>query len=534
MARFGRIFLLIVSVVALVALVFPVTSHAAADRTLTVMHTASTYNRIQEFKPFKQGPQGGAARLATVAKEIRTAHPNAILVSGGNDIMGTPMFAQYGGVASGEVMSRLKYSVALANQLDIMAGGNTEGFKGYQSVANYPLVIANLDLSNLPDLKVVPNTILNVNGLQVGVFGMANERATSLGSFGQSATVRDTDKTVEENLAYFADKGVDIVVLISSLGVARDKAIAEKYGGQNGLDIIVGNDSSTVLGDAADLVPGSKPLGPYPLVVNADTKPVAMVYGGQFGIYLGELNVTFDDKGILTKWDGKLHWLNESVKPDPEMKQYVDGLAAGIVMDKIIIGETTGDLYGSFQEYTWKENPLANLYSDAYLEFGKPFGAQIGLVNSGSVWATISAGKITLADLYKIHPFTNWLIIMDLTGDQLWAALENGVSKYGENVQGSGRFIAASNLTYRYDPTKEAGHRILEILVDGKPLDLKATYSIATNSFMADGGDDFTMLRQGSNIFNTGISITDLLQQYIQKHSPITPPALGRIEMVGK
>jgi 5'-nucleotidase / UDP-sugar diphosphatase len=530
MARFGRILF----IVALIALALPVSSHAAADRSLTVMHTASTYNRIQEFKPFKQGPQGGAARRATVLKELRAAHPNSILVSGGNDVMGTPMFAQYGGVASGEVMSRLKYDVALANQLDIMAGGNTEGFKGYQSVANYPLVNANLDLSNLPDLKVTPNTILEVNGLKVGVFGLANERATSLGSFGQSATMRNTDQTVEENLTYFAGKGVDIVMLISSLGVARDREVAEKYGGKQGLDIIVGNDSSTVLGDPADLAKGAKPLGPYPLVVNPDTKPVAIVYGGTFGTYLGELNVTFDDNGVLSKWGGKLHFLDEKVQPDPDMQKYVDGLAAGIVMDKIIVGETTGQLYGSFQEFSWKENPLADLYADAYLEFGKPFGAQIGLVNGGSVWATINEGKITLADLYRIHPFTNWLIIMDLKGDQLLAALENGVSKYGESVQGSGRFVQVANLTYTYDPTKEVGRRVSDVMVAGNALDLKATYSIATNNFMADGGDDFTMLRQGSNIFNTGISITDLLQQYIQAHSPITPPAVNRIKMVGK
>jgi 5'-nucleotidase / UDP-sugar diphosphatase len=534
MARFGRILFLIFSLVALVALTLPVTSHAAAARSLTVLHTASTYNRIQDFKPFKQGPTGGAARRATVLKQIRAADPNTLLVSAGNDVMGTPMFAQYGGVASGEVMSRLKYDVALANQLDIMAGGNTEGFKGYQSVVNYPLVNANLDLTNLPELKVSPNTILTINGNKVGVFGMANERATSLGSFGQSASVRDTDKTIEENLTYFADKGVDIVVMISSLGVARDNEVAQKYGGKKGLDIIVGNDSSTVLGDPADLAPGTKPLSAYPIMVNAEKAPVAIVYGGNFGVYLGELDATFGDDGMLSKATGKLHWLNEKVEPDPEMQKYVDGLAAGVVMDKIIIGETTGDLWGSFQEFSWKENPLANLYADAFLEFGKPFGAQIGLVNGGAVWASIAEGKITLADLYKIQPFTNWLIIMDLKGDQLWAAIENGVSKYGENVQGSGRFVAASNLTYTYDPTKEVGHRVQDVQVNGQPIDLKATYTIATSNFMADGGDDFTMLKAGSNIFNTGISVTDLLQQYFEAHSPITPPALGRVTVVGK
>src|SRR5258708_35870831 len=124
-------------ILALVGIFFLVSTHvstyAATERSLTILHTANTYNRIQEFKPFKQGPQGGAARQAAIIKQVRSAHPNTILLSAGNDVMGTPMFAQYGGVASGEVMSRLTYNAALANQMDLMADGESEGVKGYRS-----------------------------------------------------------------------------------------------------------------------------------------------------------------------------------------------------------------------------------------------------------------------------------------------------------------------------------------------------------------------------------------------------------------
>src|SRR5579871_95909 len=247
-------------VLALIAVFIPVsfqtsTTRAAAARSLTILHTANTYNHIQEFKPFKQGAQGGAARQAAIIKQVRSAHPNTILLSAGNDVMGTPMFAQYGGVASGEVMSRLTYNAALANQMDLMAGGTIEGFKGYQSVVNYALVNSNLDLSSLQGVNVPSNTVLNVNGLKVGVFGLSNERAISLANFGQSITARDTDKAIQDNLDSFAKQGVDIVVLLSSMGVDRDKQVAAKYGGKNGIDIIVGNAGAAVAGDPADLAP---------------------------------------------------------------------------------------------------------------------------------------------------------------------------------------------------------------------------------------------------------------------------------------
>lgn len=530
MARFGRMLLLLT----LVSLCFPRNSQAANSRSLTVLYTGNTFNHIQEFKPFKQPVQGGVARLATAVKELRAAHPNTILVSGGNDVMGTPMFAQYGGTASGEVMSRVKYDVALANQMDIMAGGNTEGFTAYQSVVNYPLINANLDLSNLPNMHIAPNTVLTINGLKVGVFGLASERAVSLANFGQSITVHKTNQVIEDNLAQFASQGVDIVIMISSLGMDQDRAVAEKYGGKKGISIILGSAGSNVLGDPADLAPGAKPIGPFPIVVNDKTSPVLIVYSGQFGSYLAELTVTLGDNGLLMDWGGKLHFLGENVQPDPEMQKYVNSLVAGIVMDKIVIGETTGELYGSFQDYPWKENPLANLYADAFLEYGKPFGAQVALVNSGAVWGSIPAGKITVADLYRIQPFTNWLIVMDLKGDQLLAALENGVSKVGESVQqGSGRFLHVSGMNYSYDVTNPVGHRILDVTIGDKPLDLTASYTVAVNSFMSDGGDDFSMLRQGSNIFNTGLSITDLLQEYIKVHSPVTPSSVVRIKSGG-
>src|SRR5258706_11235109 len=88
-------------------------SRAEEIRDLTILHTASTFNRIQEFSVFKTPPQGGVARRATVVQELRKAHANTLLLSAGSDVMGTPMFAQYGGVASAQVMSPLKDNAAL-------------------------------------------------------------------------------------------------------------------------------------------------------------------------------------------------------------------------------------------------------------------------------------------------------------------------------------------------------------------------------------------------------------------------------------
>src|SRR4051812_20000319 len=102
------------AVTLLVALVIlsvsaPALAGRATARELTVIHTSGTFNHIQEFQTADDQPmEGGAARWASEARAIRTAHPNSILVSPGDDVMGTPMFAQYGGIVSADVMSRVK------------------------------------------------------------------------------------------------------------------------------------------------------------------------------------------------------------------------------------------------------------------------------------------------------------------------------------------------------------------------------------------------------------------------------------------
>jgi 5'-nucleotidase/UDP-sugar diphosphatase len=507
------------------------TGKAAANRELTVIHTSGTFNHIQEFQAADDQPmEGGAARWAAQAKAIRATHPNSILVSPGDDVMGTPMFAQYGGVVSADVMSLVKYDAALVTESDIVAGGNLDAFKGYRSVAGYALVNANLDLSSVPDAEVPAHVVLRVNGLSVGVFGLSHERGAEMAHFGEPVTILNTDNVIRENLDYFKQQGVDIVVLLSSLGVERDRQVAQKYGGVHGIDVIVGNEEGAILGDPDDFTDGSRPLGSYPLAFDTVGGPTLVVYAGNFAAYMGELNLTFDDRGVLTDWNGKLHYLGSSVTPDPDIQQYVDQLVAGISLETIVVGQTSVDLNGSYDQYPWQENALSNLWADIYLDYGKGFGAQIALVNAGSTWGNLKQGQITLADLYQAQPYFNWLIVMDLTGAQLWDVLENGVALYGDTENGA--FLHVAGMTYSFDSSRPMGQRILEATINGKPLDLHTDYTVIVNGFMADGGDNFSVLTQGHNVFNTGISVIDTIQQYVQQHSPLDMPTMQRITVV--
>lgn len=533
MSAFRRHLSLLAAIVcaALLVVGVQVTAQEDSARQLTLAHTSSFYNHIEEFKPFGQPVQGGAARLATAIRAIRDEHPNTLLLSSGRDVMGTPMFAQYGGIASAEIMSRLGYDAALATDVDLGAGGSIEGFQVYNAVAAFPILSANLDLSNLGDLNVLPYMIFDLNGTRVGVIGLSSEGGGVLTNLGESIVASDILETIEQSLAELNAQGIDIIVMLSALGVSRNAEIAQLHGGPQGIDVILGNDSSVVLGDEAEMAAlNLRPLGPYPLVFNADTTPTLVTYAGKFGSFLGHLDLTFDAAGVLQSWDGGLQFMGEHIMPDPEMQAFVDELAAGIQLDQIVIGEATTDLTGAFRDYSWTENPLTNLYADAFLEAGQPFGAEAALVNAGAVWDTINAGTITLADLMRAQPFFNWLIVSEITGDQLLAMLEHGLEFYGSpSSDQSGRFLHVAGIHYSFDPTLPVGQRVLEASVNGAPVERGATYTVAVNDFMANGGDGFTMLQDARTRFNTGLSITELLQQHIEANSPLTMPAMGRM-----
>ncbi len=503
------------------------------EATLTIMHTSSLYNHIEEFTPFMQPLQGGIPRLVTKIAEIRAEHPNSLLVSSGRDIMGTPMFSQYGGVASAEMMALAGYDAALITSIDLGAGGSIDALTVYNSVVDFPILSANLDLTTFSELNVLPNTIIEVDGVSVGLFGLSNEAGGSITNLGEAVSLLDTNAVVEENLAFFRDQGVNVIVALSALGIDRDTEIIEQYGGENGIDVVIGNETEMVLGEPEDFEAiGRQPYGPYPLVFHEDTEPSLLVYSGKFGSFLGELELTIDENGVLQGWGGGLHFMGEDVTPDPEAQAYVDALSAGINLEDIAVGEALEAIPGSFREFAFEETPLANLYADAFLEAGEPYGAQIALVNAGAVWDNLAAGEITVADVSRIQPFFNWLIVMDITGAQLKTALEHGVSQYGGSIEQSGPFPHVAGVTYSFDPSREEGDRVTEILLGGEPVDPEATYTLAVNDFMGNGGDGYAVLREGTDRFNTGLTINDILEQYIETHSPLELPTMGRITIV--
>ena len=178
-----------------------------------------------------------------------------------------------------------------------------------------------------------------------------------------------------------------------------------------------------------------------------------------------------------------------------------------------VIGTAAADLTRD----STRESDLGDIVADAMRD---ATGAQIAFQNGGGIRADIPQGAITLDTVFTTVPFDNDLVSMDLTGEQIRELLERSVL--------SEKILQVSGMRIEYDLSKPPGAKVASIEVAGKPMAALATYRVVTNDFLAAGGDQFNIFKQGRNI-SSGPAQRDAVADYIRKNSPVRVQVRNRI-----
>ncbi len=214
-----------------------------------------------------------------------------------------------------------------------------------------------------------------------------------------------------------------------------------------------------------------------------------------------DLNVTIDEKDgkRSVKWEPAFRFIDTStVTPDPETQARVDAFQAELDKElNVEVGKTAGPLDSRRAIVRSQEAAIGNLIADAMRE---AVGADIAITNGGGIRADkeYAAGSaLTRRDILSELPFGNTTVLVELKGQQVLEALENGFSQVEE---GGGRFPQISGLVVEVDKSKPAGQRVISAMAGGKPLDPAALYKLATNDFMLNGGDGYVAFKQGKVI----------------------------------
>ena len=178
------------------------------------------------------------------------------------------------------------------------------------------------------------------------------------------------------------------------------------------------------------------------------------------------------------------------------------------------------------------DSPLGNIIADAQLAATRDAtrgGAQIAFINSGGVRARFEPaadGSVTYGQIFALQPFGNTLVVLELTGAQLKAVLEQQFAPESPAEIANSLLIPSSGFTFTYDRSRPAGERIVSMALNGAPIDPTGTYRVTVNNFLASGGDGFSLLSQARPVADAGQDL-DALEAYISRG--IRVPTTGRV-----
>jgi 5'-nucleotidase len=514
-----------------------------ADYTLNILHINDLHSRIEPINKFDSTCSqeeaaegacfGGVARVAAKINErreaLKSAGENVIVLDAGDQFQGSLFYTTYKGKDAVEFMNRIGF--------DAMAVGNHEFDDGpavlaaFIDEAQFPVLSGNTRVDPAETVlhgKIEEWTILDLGGEKVGILSVLATDTDITSAPGPNVTFVDEIDYLKDAVARLEAEGINKIILLSHVGLPRDQEIAAAV---DGIDVIVGGHSHTLLSNTVEGAP------PYPTnVKNPSGKDVPIVQAYAYSKYVGELRVVFDGDGNVVSATGDTILLDNSVTPDPEIEARVKELAAPIEELKLrVIAETTAPIDGSRETCRARECEMGNLVADAMLDRVRSQGIQIAIQNGGGLRASIDAGEVTMGEILTVLPFQNTLATFQLSGADIEASLEAGLSQIEE---GKGRFPQVAGLRYTFDPSvapNEGRLQSVEVMENGRwvPLDPEKIYGVVTNNFMRGGGDGYELFKtKGMNAYDYGPGLEQVVADYLAANSPYTPRLDGRIKQV--
>ncbi|WP_136660860.1 5'-nucleotidase C-terminal domain-containing protein [Nitratireductor sp. XY-223] len=514
------------------------TAVALADFELNVLHFNDLHSRIQPINKYDSSCSaddetegkcfGGVARLKTAIDERRKALDNVLVLSAGDNFQGSVFYTVYKGKAEAEFLDLLG--------LDANVIGNHEFDDGDAVLAtfldntNFPTIYGNALIGANSPLagKMVEYVIKDFGDEKVGIVGAVTADTVELSSPSEAVLFMDPVLYLNDAVKAVRAAGATKVIALTHVGIEEDKKIATQV---DGIDLVVGGHSNTLLSNASD-----KAHGPYPMMLTGPSgKQVAVVSAYAYSKYLGEVKIVFGDDGNIKSATGDPILLDASIKPDEAMVARIAELAKPIEEElKQVIGTAAAPIDGNRASCRARECEMGNLVTDAMLDRVSGQGISIAIQNGGGLRASIDAGYITTGEVLTVLPFQNTLSTFKLIGSDVVAALENGVSQVEE---GAGRFPQVAGLKYSFDLSLPPGSRTSNVMVEDngqyKPIDLNATYGVVSNNFMRAGGDGYKVFAtNGKDAYDYGPGLEEVVSAYLTQKSPYQPYVGDRITEV--
>ena len=472
------------------------------DTTVTILQFSDFHGAVDNATSSKNP---GMDKFAAVVKEYtqQADEKNAyVVVSGGDNYQGTAMSNLTYGKVINEMMYALdvKYSAIGNHEYD----WGSDYFTQWQEDGGFEFLAANIVDKATGELVeyAKPYAVYEANGKKIGFIGIATpetpesvlaELVEGLEFLDPAEVVTEYEKVLRE------EENCDAVVVLSHLGATQEE-------------------DGTITGEAADLANAVGSIdgilsGHTHNYVSGEVNGVPVVQPMNNGRGLAILTLKFSGDEVTVEYDVRdLVPEVETLPSDEEVKAIYDKNNEDL---KPILGEVIAEQPMELAHDSSVADTDLGQYSDKLL--AEIAGTQIAFTNGGGIRASLEAGELTIGDMYTVFPFDNTIVTMEMTGEQIKAVLEHGLNP--DNGVG---MIQYYGLIATVDTSKEVGERVESItLLDGTELDMNASYTVATNNFLATDGDGFTF-STASNIVDTAKTIRDAMIDSIKEQGVVS------------
>lgn len=519
-----------------------------------------------------QIPVGGVSYFADAIKKLRAQYPNNAVVSAGDLISASPLISSlFLDEPTIEVMNDI--------QIDFNAVGNHEfdrgtdelrrlqngGCQQYTSTkpcqinpnftgAKFNFLAANVSMKADPNKTLFPAyKVKTYGGIPVAFVGLTLEATPSIVSAAGITDVNFHDEadTVNALIPELKKQGIEAIVVVVHEGVAPSTKFNKKTcDGLSGplIDVL------ERLDPAVDVVVSGHTHQSYicDYATQNPQKPFLLTSAGQYGTAITNIQLELDGKtGDVIKKDAtQVPVQSESytsgtttVSLTDLYQKFSKTQSIEAILDKYrpAVATISARVVGSASTVIDRnrtesgETALGNLIADAQQAAALAAsnqGSDFTLMNAGGVRADLlinSSNQITFGDVFSVQPFGNSLVTLSLTGKQIRELLEQQWS--GANAATTRILQPSKEFSYSYKQDAAVSPRASNIMIAGQALVDTQVYRVTVNSFIADGGDNFTVLKQGKNPIGGGQDI-DVLEQYVTQNSPLSAPATNRIKLI--
>ena len=481
---------------------------------LFIIHTNDVHARVTAG----EDDGAGYAKLATIIKTARSITNNVLVLDAGDVTHGTNFANLFNGATIGDLLIMSGY--------DAVAPGNHDfnyGIDNLLALSDAAEEVSDLKVlsANITDedgyLLFQPYQLYDFNGFKVCVIGLTTPDTKTKSHPKNTEGVEFDNPVIYQNAQAAIDLAheiADYVVVLGHIGTVADgesgltsTIICENI---DGIDLFVDGHSHSVLsGD--NYVNGTLIVSAGEYMQNIGVVDILVKDGevaSEDAFLIASSDVLDPANSALAKQYGIV-----DVPDDPEVAAYIESVNEAIeARFGEVVATIPTDLDGEREHVRTRKTNLSAIVCDAITA---ETGADFTIVNGGGIRASLSAGDVTLGEVNAVLPFTNIVTVCEITGDEVYQALEHGYSMLPET---NGAF-SQTDLQVVYSESKPAGERIDEVLLDGEPIDRNAVYTVATNDFMAAGGDGYTMF---GRVLQEGRVLNEVFADYLAE---LYPPA---------